>query len=124
LPAIESELGGGVSGVQWTADAYNVTFAAVLPTAGALGDRFGRRRLLRLGLMVFFAASLACALAPSLGALLAARAAQGVGAGVLPQGLAIAATASPTPPNVPARPRAGRSRRRPARRSARFSVAF
>ncbi len=96
LPAIQADLGGGVSGAQWTADAYNVTFAAALLTAGSLGDRFGRRLLLRWGLVTFVLASLACALAPSLGALLAGRAAQGVGAGLmLPQGLAIAAAAFP-----------------------------
>ena len=96
LPAMQHDLGGGVTGAQWTADAYNVTFAAVLLTAGSLGDRFGRRRVLRAGLFAFFIASLACALAPSLGALLAARAAQGVGAALmLPQGLAIAAAAFP-----------------------------
>jgi hypothetical protein len=48
-PAVRADLGGGLSGAQWIADAYNVTFAAVLLTAGSLGDRFGRRRLLRLG---------------------------------------------------------------------------
>jgi EmrB/QacA subfamily drug resistance transporter len=96
LPAIRADLGGGISGAQWTIDAYNVTFAAVLLTAGSLGDRFGRRTLLRVGLAVFVGASLACAAAPSLPALLAARAVQGIGAGVmLPQGLAIAAAAFP-----------------------------
>jgi MFS family permease len=96
LPAIRADLGGGLSGAQWTADAYNVTFAAVLLTDGSLGDRFGRRRLLRLGLATFVAASLVCALAPSLAVLLAARAGQGLAAGVmLPQGLAIAAAAFP-----------------------------
>jgi EmrB/QacA subfamily drug resistance transporter len=96
LPAIQHDLGGGVSSAQWTADAYNVTFAAALLTAGSLGDRFGRRRVLRTGLLAFVVASLACALAPSLGVLLAARAAQGVGAALmLPQGLAIAAAAFP-----------------------------
>jgi EmrB/QacA subfamily drug resistance transporter len=96
LPSIQHDLGGDVSGAQWTADAYNVTFAAVLLTAGSLGDRFGRRRLLRVGLTVFGIASLACALAPGLSALLAARAGQGVGAALmLPQGLAIAAAAFP-----------------------------
>ena len=69
LPAIRADLGGGISGAQWTADAYNVTFAALLLTAGSLGDRFGRRRLLRIGLLTFVAASLACALAPTLGLL-------------------------------------------------------
>ncbi len=96
LPAIRADLGGGISGAQWTIDAYNVAFAAVLLTAGSLGDRFGRRALLRFGLTTFVVASLACAAAPSLPPLLAARAVQGVGAGLmLPQGLAIAAHAFP-----------------------------
>ncbi|MHA3022740.1 MFS transporter [Mycobacterium sp. BMJ-28] len=96
LPAIRTEFGGGVSGAQWAADAYNVAFAAVLLAAGTAGDRFGRRRLLRLGVGLFAVASLACAVAPDLGALLAARVLQGVAAGVmLPQGLAIAAAAFP-----------------------------
>jgi EmrB/QacA subfamily drug resistance transporter len=98
LPAIRNDLGGGISGAQWTIDAYNVTFAAVLLTAGSLGDKFGRRALLRIGLVTFVAASLACAAAPSLPLLLAARAVQGVGAAVmLPQGLAITAAAFPNP---------------------------
>src|SRR5882757_8441036 len=98
LPAIRNNLGGGISGAQWTIDAYNITFAAVLLTAGSLGDRFGRRTLLRLGLVTFIAASLVCAAAPSLPLLLAARAVQGVGAAVmLPQGLAITAAAFPNP---------------------------
>src|SRR5262245_7637453 len=80
LPAIQRDLGGGVSGAQWTADAYNVTFAALLLSAGSFGDRFGRRLVLRSGLVVFLAASVACALAPTLDGLLAARAVQGVGA--------------------------------------------
>lgn len=98
LPAIRDDLGGGIAGAQWTIDAYNVTFAAFLLTAGSLGDRFGRRRLLRIGLICFVGASVVCALAPSLPLLLAARAAQGVGAAMmLPQGLAITAAAFPDP---------------------------
>ena len=98
LPAVRDDLGGGISGAQWTIDMYNITFAAVLLTAGSLGDKFGRRTLLRAGLVVFIAASLACAAAPTLPLLLAARAVQGVGAAVmLPQGLAIAAAAFPNP---------------------------
>jgi MFS transporter, DHA2 family, methylenomycin A resistance protein len=98
LPAIRDDLGGGISGAQWTIDAYNVTFAAVLLTSGSLGDRFGRRKLLRAGLTVFVVASLACAAAPSLPLLLAARAVQGIGAALmLPQGLAITAAAFPDP---------------------------
>lgn len=98
LPAIRDDLGGGVAGAQWTIDAYNIAFAALLLTAGSLGDRFGRRRLLRIGLLVFVAASVVCALAPSLPLLLAARTLQGVGAAImLPQGLAITAAAFPDP---------------------------
>jgi MFS family permease len=96
LPAVRDDLGGGISGAQWTIDAYNVTFAAVLLSSGLLGDRFGRRTLLRIGLIAFVTASLACAAAPTLPVLLTARAVQGVGAGLmLPQGLAIAAAAFP-----------------------------
>lgn len=98
LPAIGERLGGGVTGAQWTIDAYNVTFAALLLTSGSLGDRFSRRRVLRIGLVAFAAASAACALAPSLAWLLVARATQGLGAAMmLPQGLAIAAAAFPDP---------------------------
>src|SRR6185312_6783818 len=98
LPAVRNDLGGGISGAQWTIDAYNITFAAMLLTAGSLGDRFGRRRLLRIGLAVFVIASVGCAAAPSLPLLLAARAVQGVGAALmLPQGLAITAAAFPDP---------------------------
>ncbi len=98
LPAVRDDLGGGVAGAQWTIDAYNITFAALLLTSGSLGDRLGRRRMLRAGLVTFIAASLACAAAPSLPLLLAARAIQGVGAALmLPQGLAITAAAFPEP---------------------------
>src|ERR1700752_1598594 len=94
LPAVRNDLGGGISGAQWTIDAYNITFAAVLLTAGPLGDRFGRRTLLRVGLATLAGASLVCASAPSLPLLLAARGLQGAGAALmLPQGLAIAAAA-------------------------------
>jgi MFS transporter, DHA2 family, methylenomycin A resistance protein len=90
LPAIRNDLGGGISGAQWTIDAYNITFAAALLTSGSLGDRFGRRAVLRVGLVIFLTASLACAAAPTLPPLLAARAIQGIGAALmLPQGLAV-----------------------------------
>jgi EmrB/QacA subfamily drug resistance transporter len=98
LPAVRADLGGGIAGAQWTIDAYNVTFAALLLTSGSLGDRCGRRRVLRIGLAVFVVASVGCAAAPSLGVLLIARAVQGMGAALmLPQGLAIAAAAFPDP---------------------------
>ncbi|KAA0103446.1 MFS transporter [Mycolicibacterium sp. P1-5] len=96
LPAISTDLGGGLTAAQWTVDAYNLTFAALLLGAGALGDAVGRRRLLRLGVVVFVAASLCCALAPSLPILLTGRVVQGLAAAfMLPQGLAIAAAAFP-----------------------------
>lgn len=72
LPAIGGDLGGGVTGAQWTIDAYNVTFAAFLLTAGSLGDRFSRRRMLRIGLGTFAtAAASSTALGPLLGGALA-----------------------------------------------------
>src|SRR5918998_2146749 len=98
LPAVRDDLGGGISGGQWTIDAYNLTFAAMLLTSGSLGDRYGRRSLLRVGLVTFVAASLMCAAAPTLPLLLAGRAVQGLGAALmLPQGLAITAAAFPHP---------------------------
>lgn len=96
LPAMSRDLGGGIGSMQWAIDAYNVAFAALLLTGGTLGDRFGRRRLFRLGIAVFVAGSLVCALAPTLGVLLLGRVLQGVGSGLLlPQSLAILATAFP-----------------------------
>jgi MFS family permease len=90
------DLGGGIGSMQWAIDAYNVAFAALLLTGGSLGDRFGRRRLFRLGAAVFVAGSVGCALAPSLGVLLSGRVLQGVGSGMLlPQSLAILAAAFP-----------------------------
>ena len=111
LPAIRDNLGGAISGAQWTIDAYNITFAAVLLTAGSLGDRYGRRTLLRLGLVTFVAASLACAAAPSLPLLLAARAIQGVGAAVmLPRAWPSPPPPFPIPSNAAGRRRRGRWR--------------
>jgi MFS transporter, DHA2 family, methylenomycin A resistance protein len=96
LPAIRRDLAGGLAGSQWVVDAYNVTFAALLLTGGTLGDRFGRRRLFRVGVAVFVLGSAVCALAPGLPMLLAGRVGQGIGSGMmLPQSLAILATAFP-----------------------------
>jgi EmrB/QacA subfamily drug resistance transporter len=79
-------------------DAYTVVLASLLISSGALADRFGRRRIFQIGLAVFGTASLACALAPSLGALVAARAVQGAGASMLsPVALAIVVNAMPDP---------------------------
>jgi EmrB/QacA subfamily drug resistance transporter len=90
LPAIKASYGAGAQDVQWVVNAYLLPLSALLLLGGALGDHFGRRRLLIGGTSVFGAASLVCALAPSLGLLLAARAAQGIGAALLlPNSLAI-----------------------------------
>jgi DHA2 family methylenomycin A resistance protein-like MFS transporter len=80
---IGDALGGGVAGLQWIVNAYTIAFAAFILSAGAVGDRIGARRVFVAGFAVFTAASALCGLAPSLGALIAARAVQGVGAAVL-----------------------------------------
>src|SRR5215467_12188 len=80
LPTIHRDLGGSVSTLEWTVNAYTLKFAAGIITAAALGDRLARRRVYVVGLLLFTAASAACALAPSAGTLIAARAVQGVGA--------------------------------------------
>ncbi|MGV9265967.1 MFS transporter [Kitasatospora sp. NPDC003701] len=98
LPQIGRGLGVGTSGLEWVVDAYTVVLAGLLISAGALADRFGRRRVFQCGLVVFGLASLACAVAPSLGLLVAARAAQGVGASMLsPVALAIVVNTMPDP---------------------------
>ena len=92
LPAIGRDLGGGVAGLQWTVDAYTVVVASLLLLAGSLADRFGRRRTLVLGLAFFSAASLASALAPTVGLLVACRAVQAIGGAMLnPVAMAIIA---------------------------------
>src|SRR5215211_7707431 len=78
IPVIRQDLHASLSGLQWTVNAYTLTFAVLLLTGAALGDRFGRRRLLALGIAIFTLASAAAALAPSILALDVARAAQGV----------------------------------------------
>src|SRR5438105_2011452 len=80
LPSVARDLGGGVSGLQWVVDAYTLVFAGLLLSAGSLGDRVGAKRVLDGGLILFTVASAVCALAPSVPALVAARAAQGLGA--------------------------------------------
>ncbi|MCD0482017.1 DHA2 family efflux MFS transporter permease subunit [Streptacidiphilus sp. ASG 303] len=83
LPAIRQDLGGGLTDLEWTVSAYTLTFAVLLMTGAALGDRFGRRRMFLAGTAVFTLGSAAAALAPGMGELIAARAVQGVGAAVL-----------------------------------------
>jgi EmrB/QacA subfamily drug resistance transporter len=96
LPVIRLDLHSGLSGLEWTVNAYTLTFAVLLLTGAALGDRFGRRRLFTIGLAIFTLASAAAALAPSIGALDAARAVQGLGGAiVMPLTLTILSAAVP-----------------------------
>ena len=83
LPTIRADLGGSIEALEWTVNAYTLTFAVLLITGAALGDRFGRRRMFMVGVGIFTAASAAAALAPSLDALIAARAVQGAGAAIV-----------------------------------------
>src|SRR5437764_869380 len=77
LPVLRVDLHASLSDLEWTVNAYNLTFACLLLSGAALGDRFGRRRVFTIGLAVFTAASAAAALSPSVGALIAARAGAG-----------------------------------------------
>ena len=96
LPRMQRDLHVGVSVLQWTVNAYGIAFAAGIITAAALGDRFGRRRVFNGGLVLFTLASAACALAPNVDLLIAARVVQGLGAAaVLPLSLTILTTAFP-----------------------------
>jgi len=83
LPVIRKDLHASIGTLEWTINAYTLTFAVLLLTGAALGDRFGRRRMLVIGLAIFTAASAAAALAPSAGVLIAARAVQGVGGAIV-----------------------------------------
>src|SRR5258708_21999823 len=87
---IRGDFGASVETLQWTVNAFNLTFAVLLLTGAAIGDRFGRRRMLAAGIALFVLASAGCALAGSAAALIAARAAQGAGAAlVMPLAMAI-----------------------------------
>lgn len=98
LPAIGRGLGVGTRSLEWTVDAYTLVLAGLLISSGALADRFGRRWVFQSGLVVFGAASLVCAIAPSVGTLVTARAVQGIGASMLsPVALAIVVNAMPDP---------------------------
>ena len=96
LPVIRTDLGASIEDLEWTVNAYTLTFAVFLLTGAALGDRFGRRRLFAIGLGIFTAASVAAALAPSVEALIVARAAQGLGGAIVtPLTLTILSAAVP-----------------------------
>jgi EmrB/QacA subfamily drug resistance transporter len=83
LPVIRVDLGASIEELEWTVNAYTLTFAVFLLTGAALGDRFGRKRLFMFGIGLFTAASAAAALAPSADWLIAARAVQGLGAAIV-----------------------------------------
>ena len=90
LPSIASDLGASASALQWVVDAYMLVFAGLLLTAGSLGDRFGRRRALTVGLLVFGTGSVLAALSGTTGALIASRALMGVGGAlIMPSTLSI-----------------------------------
>jgi EmrB/QacA subfamily drug resistance transporter len=96
LPSLRAHLGASLSDLEWTINAYNLAFASLMLTGAALGDRFGRKRVYVVGLVLFTASSIACATAGSASALIAARAAQGAGAAlVLPLSLALISEAFP-----------------------------
>jgi EmrB/QacA subfamily drug resistance transporter len=96
LSKIRLDLGASVEQLEWTVNAYNLSFAVLLITAAALGDRFGRRRLYAIGLGLFAAASALSAIAPSVGWLIGARAVQGAGSAlIMPLGLALLSSAFP-----------------------------
>ena len=90
LPAIENDLGGGLSGQQWVANAYLLALASLILIGGSLGDIYGERRVFAIGVTAFGVVSIACALAPTIGVLIGARALQGAAAALMvPSSLAI-----------------------------------
>jgi EmrB/QacA subfamily drug resistance transporter len=96
LSTIQVDLHAGLEQLEWTINAYALSFAALLMTAAAFGDRWGRRRMFSVGITLFGLASVACALAPNVGTLIAARAVQGAGAAVvMPLAMALLSAAYP-----------------------------
>jgi EmrB/QacA subfamily drug resistance transporter len=98
LPALQQHMDATIADVQWVVEAYTLFLGALMLTGGALGDRYGRKRVFCIGAVLFSAASLACGLAPTMSALIAARALQGIGAAMLvPGSLAIISACFPDP---------------------------
>ena len=98
LPAIQHDLQATLSELQWIVDAYTLVVASLLMLSGSMSDRFGRRRVFQIGLVLFTAGSLLCSMAPSIGALIMFRAMQGLGASMLnPVALSIIANAFTAP---------------------------
>ena len=98
LPAIQRDLGASMRGAQWVVNAYMLTLGALMLVGGAVGDRYGRRRVFSFGVVVFTLASLACGFAPNVSVLVAARALQGIGGALMvPESLAIISAVFPGP---------------------------
>jgi EmrB/QacA subfamily drug resistance transporter len=96
LPAIQEDYGAGFAAAQWVLNGYALMLGALVIVTGGLGDRFGRRRVFVAGILLFTAASIGCAVAPSIAFLVGARVVQGIGAALLvPQSLAILSAAFP-----------------------------
>ncbi|MGH2886277.1 MAG: DHA2 family efflux MFS transporter permease subunit [Solirubrobacteraceae bacterium] len=96
LPAIRADLGGGLAGQQWVSNAYLLSLGSLILVGGSLGDLFGERRVFSIGVAGFGAVSLLCAIAPSIGFLIACRALQGAfGALLMPSSLAVIVNAFP-----------------------------
>src|ERR1700690_3481016 len=94
LPVMQRDLSASAAGLQWIVESYTLFLSALILVGGALGDRFGRRAVFAFGIVLFTIASLACALAPSIGFLIAARCIQGIGAAlVMPGSLSLITTA-------------------------------
>ena len=83
LPVIKADLGASLADLQWMVNAYTLTFAVLLITGAALGDRFGRKRVFLIGMGIFIGASALAALAPTTEILILARAIQGVGGAIV-----------------------------------------
>ncbi len=97
LPVIKHDLGASLSGLEWTVNAYTLTFAVLLLTGTALGDRFGRKRMFLVGLSIFTVGSVLAAVEPNISALIAFRALQGVGGAIVtPLTLTILSAAVPS----------------------------
>src|SRR4051812_5485173 len=101
LPVIRAELGASLQELEWTVNAYTLTFAVLLLTGAALGDRFGRRRVFILGLIIFTIGSAAAALSTTSTMLILARATQGIGGGVVPPPAPAHPFARGSPPRPP-----------------------
>ena len=98
IGAMHREFGGAMSGLQWIVNAYSIVFASLVLACGALGDRYGAKRLYQLGLGLFTAMSLSCALSPNVSFLIAMRMVQGLGAAMmLPASLALLSHSYPDP---------------------------